>query len=65
MVELQAQLAPLERLRARYDDAGMLKATMEWIGLAGGPVRPPRVELTAIEREKIEMELQRLGVLAT
>ena len=65
MVELQAQLAPLERLRARYDDAGMLKATMELIGLAGGPVRPPRVELTAIEREKIEMELQRLGVLAT
>ena len=64
MVELQAQLAPLERLRARYDDAGMLKATMELIGLAGGPVRPPRVELTAIERGEIEMELQRLGILA-
>ena len=63
MVELQAQLAHLERLRARYDDAGMLKATMELIGLAGGPVRPPRVDLTAVERGEIETELQRLGIL--
>jgi dihydrodipicolinate synthase/N-acetylneuraminate lyase len=41
----------------------MLKATMELIGLAGGPVRPPRVDLTAVERGEIETELQRLGIL--
>ena len=36
MIELQEQLAPLERLRSRFDDAGMLKTTMELMGLAGG-----------------------------
>ena len=64
MVELQEELAPLERLRSRFDDAGMLKATMELMGLAGGPVRPPRIGVTAAEREEIERELVRLGVLA-
>ncbi len=56
-------MAHLERLRARYDDAGMLKATMELIGLAGGPVRPPRADLTAMEQGEIKVELQRLGIL--
>ena len=65
MVELQDQLAPLERLRSRFDDAGMLKATMELIGLAGGPVRPPRVDLSSEERAEIAIELERLGVLDT
>ena len=63
MVELQDQLAPLERLRSRFDDAGMLKATMELIGLAGGPVRPPRVDLSTEEREQVACELKHLGIL--
>ena len=63
MVELQEQLAPLERLRSRFDDAGMLKATMELIGLAGGPVRPPRVNLSTEEQEQVAIELEHLGIL--
>lgn len=63
MVELQEELAPLERLRSRFDDAGMLKATMELMGLAGGAVRPPRMDVTAAEREEIKSELERLGIL--
>ena len=63
MIELQERLAPLERLRARFDDAGMLKATMELMGLAGGAVRPPRMDVPPAGREAIKKELQRLGVL--
>ena len=63
MVELQEELAPLERLRSRFDDAGMLKATMELMGLAGGPVRPPRMDVTALEREEIKTVLERLEIL--
>ena len=63
MIELQEQLAPLENLRSRFDDAGMLKATMELMGLVGGPVRPPRMDVTDVEREEIKSELQRLGIL--
>ncbi len=53
----------MERLRSRFDDAGMLKATMELMGLAGGVVRPPRIDVPPEGREAIEQELQRLGVL--
>ncbi|MXW79451.1 MAG: hypothetical protein F4Z57_10805 [Gemmatimonadetes bacterium] len=63
MIELQEQLAPLERLRSRFDDAGMLKTTMELMGLAGGAVRPPRINVPPTGREAIKQELQRLGVL--
>ena len=63
MIELQEQLAPLERLRARFDDAGMLKTTMELMGLAGGAVRPPRINVPLAGREAIKQELQRLGIL--
>lgn len=63
MIELQEQLAPLERLRARFDDAGMLKATMELMGLVGGAVRPPRMDVPPAGREAIKRELQRLGIL--
>ena len=63
MIELQEQLAPLERLRSRFDDAGMLKTTMELMGLAGGAVRPPRINVPSAGREAIQQELQRLGIL--
>ena len=63
MIELQERLAPLERLRARFDDAGMLKATMELMGLVGGAVRPPRMDVPPAGRAVIKKELQRLGVL--
>ncbi len=63
MIELQEQLAPLERLRAHFDDAAMLKATMELMGLAGGAVRPPRMDVPPAGREAIKRELQHLGIL--
>lgn len=63
MIELQERLAPLERLRTRFDDAGMLKATMELMGLVGGAVRPPRMDVPPAGRAVIKKELQRLGVL--
>ena len=63
MIELQEQLAPLERLRSRFDDAGMLKTTMELMGLAGGAVRPPRINVPPAGREEIKQELQRLEIL--
>ena len=63
MIELQEQLAPLERLRTHFDDAGMLKATMELMGLVGGAGRPPRMEVPPAGRGAIKRELQRLGIL--
>ncbi len=63
MIELQEQLAPLERLRSRFDDAGMLKAAMELMGLAGGAVRPPRINVRPAARKAIQQELQRLEIL--
>ena len=44
MVEIQAQLAPLEPLRNQYGD-GLIKAGLDLMGLAGGPVRPPRTDV--------------------
>jgi dihydrodipicolinate synthase/N-acetylneuraminate lyase len=65
MVELQERLAPLERLRAAHGDAAMLKTAMEVVGLTGGPVRPPRRNVTAEGRTAIREELQRLGHLTS
>ena len=61
MVQLQEQLAPLERLRASYGD-GVLKAGLDLVGLAGGRVRPPRQDLGAEGRVALAEELRRLGV---
>jgi len=63
MITLQEELAPLENLRSRFDDAAMLKATMDLMGLAGGPVRPPRMDVTDADRAEIKSELERLGIL--
>ena len=63
MIELQEQLAPLERLRSRFDDAGMLKTTMELMGLAGGAVRPPRINVPAAGREAIQRGVAAFGGL--
>jgi dihydrodipicolinate synthase/N-acetylneuraminate lyase len=45
MIEIQTRLAPLERLRTKYGDTAMLKTGMDLVGLHGGPVRPPRVDV--------------------
>jgi 4-hydroxy-tetrahydrodipicolinate synthase len=64
MIELQELVAPLERLRAMADDAASVKAGMDLVGLHGGPVRPPRVDLTETERGVLAAALGELGALA-
>jgi dihydrodipicolinate synthase/N-acetylneuraminate lyase len=42
---------------------GILKAALEVIGLAGGPVRGPSDDLTAEERAELRTLLQEIGVM--
>jgi dihydrodipicolinate synthase/N-acetylneuraminate lyase len=53
-------LAPLERLRNRYGD-GLLKAGLDLVGLSGGRVRPPRVDVDHEGRSELAAELERLN----
>jgi 4-hydroxy-tetrahydrodipicolinate synthase len=39
-----------------------LKAWSEVLGLAGGPVRAPLLELTAVQREELRCDLERVGL---
>ena len=62
IVELQDAVAPLERLRMANDDAAMVKACMDFVGLTGGRVRPPRRDVTDAGRELIQNALEQLDV---
>jgi len=62
MRRLQKKILPLTQLRARTDPVGLLKAGLDMQGLAGGPVRPPRRNLTEEEKEELRKILQELGV---
>ena len=62
MIELQQLCAPLERLRMQSDDAAMVKASMDFVGLYGGPVRPPRRNIAAENREQLAETLKALNV---
>jgi 4-hydroxy-tetrahydrodipicolinate synthase len=44
---------------------GIMKAAMEMIGLAGGPVRGPGDDLTREEREELRQLLSEIGLLET
>jgi dihydrodipicolinate synthase/N-acetylneuraminate lyase len=57
VVALQEQVAPLERLRMAHDDAAMVKAAMDLVGLTGGSVRPPRRDVPAEGRAAIKKVL--------
>jgi dihydrodipicolinate synthase/N-acetylneuraminate lyase len=61
MRRLQRRILPLTRLRARTDPVGLLKAGLDLQGLAGGPVRPPRRNLTEKEKEELREILRDLG----
>lgn len=61
MVEIQEQLAPLERLRNQHTE-GLLKAGLDLVGLTGGSVRPPRTDATPTGIAALTEELKRLGV---
>ena len=64
MVELQRLCAPLEQLRLQNDDAAMVKAAMDLVGLYGGPVRPPRRGLSGESRDQLAQTLAKLEVPA-
>jgi dihydrodipicolinate synthase/N-acetylneuraminate lyase len=62
VVTLQQRCAPLERLRAESDDAAMVKAAMDLLGLRGGAVRPPRLDLIPAARAALRDTLTELGL---
>jgi 4-hydroxy-tetrahydrodipicolinate synthase len=62
IVELQNTVAPLEQLRMAHDDAAMVKAGMDLVGLNGGRVRPPRRDVPPEGRAAIRKVLEGLGV---
>jgi dihydrodipicolinate synthase/N-acetylneuraminate lyase len=53
-VRLQALAADLERARNASDDAAMIKACMDIVGLHGGRVRPPRTDVEAAVRPRLQ-----------
>lgn len=61
MVEIQAQLAPLEQLRNRHAE-GIIKSALDLVGLKGGKVRPPRTDCSAEGVAELRKELEKLGV---
>lgn len=65
MVDLQKRLAPIENLRTQFGDVSLLKAGLDLVGLAGGPARPPRVDVPENARQALSKELTGLGVAWT
>jgi dihydrodipicolinate synthase/N-acetylneuraminate lyase len=57
MIPIQRRLAPLEQLRNRFGDA-LIKAGLDAVGLVGGAVRPPRVNVSAEGRQALQLELK-------
>ncbi|MCZ6633280.1 MAG: dihydrodipicolinate synthase family protein [bacterium] len=61
MIDIQETLAPLERLRNIYSEA-VLKTGLDLIGLAGGPMRPPRLDISAEGREQVGAAMVEMGL---
>lgn len=53
------------RMRRKGYEVSVMKAMMEAIGLAGGPVRPPLAELSADDREAVRAMLERWSPFIT
>lgn len=60
VIRLQAAAAELERARRASDDAAMIKACMDAVGLHGGRVRPPRRDIDAAERPLLRAAIESL-----
>jgi 4-hydroxy-tetrahydrodipicolinate synthase len=68
------RLPPLRQLYDRWMNApwiehkimpmATLKAWCEMLGMAGGPVRPPLLQITAAERAELRADLERVGLIA-
>ncbi len=48
--------------KGAYFDAKVIKAGLEYVGLYGGPVRPPFIELTKEQKKKLFGVLEAMGV---
>jgi 4-hydroxy-tetrahydrodipicolinate synthase len=57
-VRIQALCAPLERARRAADDASVVKVSMEAVGLAGGRVRPPRIDLDQSAADQVRADVR-------
>jgi 4-hydroxy-tetrahydrodipicolinate synthase len=55
---IQGLCAPLERARRAADDASVVKVSMEAVGLAGGRVRPPRIDLDAAVADQVRADVR-------
>jgi len=65
VVAIQALAADLERARRSSDDAAMIKACMDIVGLRGGSVRPPRRDVDEPTRASLRPAIDALvGALA-
>ena len=62
IIDIQHQISPLENLRLMNDDAAMVKTAMDIIGLNGGSVRPPRLNLNADEKSLLDQTMTKLKV---
>ncbi|MEX2541233.1 MAG: dihydrodipicolinate synthase family protein [Trueperaceae bacterium] len=59
MEKIQLGLAGLDRLRTAYGDA-VIKTGLDLVGLAGGRMRPPRLDLPQAVRDQVRSELLQL-----
>jgi dihydrodipicolinate synthase/N-acetylneuraminate lyase len=60
----QERVAPLHRHIVSQRGVAGVKAAMDIVGLAGGPVRPPLADLSAQERKRVEGLLREAELLA-
>lgn len=60
IVSLQERVAPLEIIRSNNDDAACVKAAMDIVGLVGGAVRPPRLDLPQAARNALRSVLEQV-----
>jgi dihydrodipicolinate synthase/N-acetylneuraminate lyase len=62
MIGIQAKLAPLENLRSKHGDTAMLKTGLDLVGLYGGPVRPPRVDVSSEGQDEVREAMEKAGI---
>jgi 5-dehydro-4-deoxyglucarate dehydratase len=57
---MHSSVIPLYALRARRKgyEVSAMKAMMDMVGLQGGPVRPPLVEVRPEERDELRVMLE-------
>ena len=65
IIKIQKKIAPLERLRLMNDDAAMVKTAMDMLGLKGGKVRPPRLNLKQGDKKKLKEVIKKLKITVT